>query len=44
MKVGGKTDKELFVELKMSKSRRVFESVILKNKITEEWKMKITFF
>ena len=42
-----KTDEELFVELKMSKSRRVFGSVILKNiknKITEEWKMKIIFF
>ena len=42
-----KTDKELFVELKISKSRRVFESVILKNiknKITQEWKMKIFFF
>ena len=40
-----KTEEELFVELKFSKSRRVFESVILKNiknKITEEWKMKIT--
>ena len=42
-----KTDEELFVELKISKSRRVFEGVILKNiknKITEEWKMKITSF
>ena len=40
-----KTDEELFVELKISKSKRVFESVILKNietSITEEWKMKIT--
>ena len=40
-----KTDEELFVELKISKSRRVFEGVILKNiknKIPEEWKMKIT--
>ena len=40
-----KTDEELFVELKISKSRRVFEGVILKNiknKIPEEWNMKIT--
>ena len=42
-----KTDEELFVELRISKSRRVFESVILKNiknKITEDWKMKIIYF
>ena len=40
-----KTDEVLFLELKICKSRIVFESVNLKNiknKIPEEWKMDIT--